>query len=65
MSIDKKISSLPSEKQKEFTERLMDIVYDEWWLTNHKMDYIDPDVLKIKEILFKEEYGSYLPLPKN
>lgn len=56
MSIDKKISSLPLKKQKEYTEKLMGILYDEWWLTEHKIDHVDPDVEKVGEILFREEY---------
>jgi len=55
-SIDKKISLLPPEKQTEFTERLMDIVCDDGWLTNYGIDHIDPDPRKVKETLFREEY---------
>jgi len=56
ISIDKKISLLPPEKQKEYTEKLMDVFYDEWWFRVHGMDCVDPDVQKVKEILFREEY---------
>lgn len=55
-SIDKKISSLPPEKQKEFIESLMDIVYDRHWLEAHNINYIEPDIKKVKETLFREEY---------
>jgi len=56
MSIEQKISSLPPEKQKEYREELMDVLYDESWLENYGIDYIDPDIQKVKEILFKERY---------
>lgn len=55
-SIDKKISSLPPEKQKEYEEELRDVLYDRWWFEIHGMDYVDPDVQKVKEILFREQY---------
>jgi len=56
MSIEQKISLLPPEKQKEYREELMDVLYDESWLENYGIDYIDPDIQKVKEILFKERY---------
>ena len=59
-SIDKKISLLPPEKQKKFEEELMDILYDTWWFRDHGMDYVDPDIQKVKEILFREEYKQHM-----
>jgi len=59
-SLDKKISALPPEKHKEFRERLMDVLHDRGWFRIHNMYYVDPDVKKVKETLFREEYESHI-----
>lgn len=55
-SIEERISLLSPKKQKEFGERLMDVLHDRMWFRMRDMYYIDPNVKKVKEILFEEEY---------
>ena len=57
---DKKISSLPLEQRADFWIRLGDVLHDRYWFEIHQMDYADPNVCRIKEILFREEYSKYL-----
>jgi hypothetical protein len=60
ISIEEKISLLPPEKQNEFRERLIDVLHDRTWFMMHSMYYVDPDVQKVKETLFREEYECSL-----
>ena len=62
MNIDEKIKYLLLEKQEEFRKILIDVLHDRKWFANHGIDYVDPDVPKVKEILFREEYEKYLPI---
>ena len=36
----------------------MDNLYDRPWFRDHEMDYVNPDVQKVKEIIFEKIYPS-------
>ena len=61
MDIEQKLQQLPLTEQEKFQKRLMNVLYDRLWFTLHRMDYADPNVPIVKEILFREEYEGYIP----
>jgi len=64
-SIEQKIALLPSKIQEKFREDLIDVCEDRFWIKDHRLIYSAPDIRKIKEVLFEEEYKSYVISNKN
>ncbi len=41
-----------------FNKVLYNCLYDRSWCRSHKIDYVNPDCLKAKEILYKEQFEN-------
>lgn len=54
------ISLIPLDKLRDFRRELVEVAYDENWLSNHHMPYANPDITRIKEIILKEQFEKYL-----
>lgn len=58
--IDGAISLLPLDKLRDFKRELVEVAYDENWLSEHHIPYANPDITKIKEIILREQFEKYL-----
>ena len=52
------IKNLDSCEYKKFMEAVEDRVYDRDWCKRHRINYNDPDILKLKKETYKELYLS-------
>jgi len=57
-NIDEKINKLSEEERKIFSDRLMDNLYDREWCRRHRINYVDPRILTVKEETYREIYGE-------
>lgn len=56
MGIDQKMERLSPELQESLQERVTNVLHDRYWFACHQIDYSDPDVPKVRETVFREEY---------
>ena len=57
-NIDEKINKLGEEERQIFSDRLMDNLYDREWCRRHRINYVDPHILTVKEETYREIYGE-------
>ncbi len=53
-NIEEKIERMSEKKQEKFRTLLIDVLYDRYWCRVHSVDYVNPDVQKAKEELYRQ-----------
>ncbi len=56
-SIDDEIEKLPESERRRFDNTLLDKLYDRDWCKQHRIDYVNPNVQKAKELLYNEMFN--------
>ena len=54
-----KLNTLSPEIKNKFDERVISALNNKVWLYKHKLGYFNPEVLRIKEVLYEEEFKKY------
>jgi len=53
-SIDEQIDKMPEAERERFEKLLIDVLYSRHWCRQHGIDYVNPDIDKAREELYKE-----------
>jgi len=56
MNINEKIESLSEGEKREFSKYLMELLHDRHLCNRKGINYLRPDVMKAKEVIFNEMY---------
>lgn len=57
----KKLEELSTEEREKFEDRVINNLYNRGWCRDNKINYINPDIKKAREITYKEVFGEYNP----
>ena len=59
MNIEEKIKNLSEEEMKKFRRIFFGNLNDRDWCNDHRINYADPDIKKVREITYFEIFERY------